>query len=146
MRSSRSSEAPIADDMIRLNWTRNSSSNIVISSEDNDIMYEISSPNLFTNRVTTITRLDKSSGEKVFAGEIAWKALQIQTQVRTGWQNCEWMLAREWLNEPNNKGISTARTFTGAQGVKYRWKVRNLKRHVRVSMLIQIFARAHSDV
>ncbi|KAG8900153.1 hypothetical protein FRC01_010254, partial [Tulasnella sp. 417] len=128
-RSSRSSAAPIADDMIRLNWTRNSSSNIVISSEDNEIMYEISSPNLFTNRVTTITRLDKSSGEKVFAGEIAWKALQIQNQVRIGWQNCEWMLAREWLNEPNNKGISTARTFTGAQGAKYRWKVRNLKRH-----------------
>ncbi|KIO30777.1 hypothetical protein M407DRAFT_20102 [Tulasnella calospora MUT 4182] len=129
-RSSSSSPPPMADDMIRLNWTRNSPFNTIISSEDNGIMYEVSTPNNFINHVTTITRLDKASGEKVFAGEIAWKAIRSRTQVRIGWQNCEWTLVQEWLNDPNCKGISTAKTFTGAQGAKYRWKLRNLKRHL----------------
>ncbi|KAG9043052.1 hypothetical protein FS837_010105 [Tulasnella sp. UAMH 9824] len=122
--------APIVDDMIRLNWTRNSVYNTIISSEDNEIMYEVSTPNVFsiTKRLTTVTRLDKSSGRRVFAGEIAWKALQMQTEVRVGWQNCEWILAREWLKNP--KGISTAKTFTATQGTQYRWKFRNLKYHL----------------
>ncbi|KAG8900179.1 hypothetical protein FRC01_010247 [Tulasnella sp. 417] len=129
--TSSSSAAPIADDMIRLNWTRNSVYNTIISSEDNEIMYEVTTANLYsiTKRLTTVTRLDKASGKKVFAGEIAWKALQIRTEVRVGWQNCEWILAQEWLK--NSKGISTAKTFTAAQGTQYRWKFRDLKYHVR---------------
>ncbi|KIO31253.1 hypothetical protein M407DRAFT_19865 [Tulasnella calospora MUT 4182] len=129
-RTSGSSAAPTADDMVRLNWTRNSVYNTIISSEDNEIMYEVSTPNIFslTKRLTTITRMDKSSGQKVFAGEIAWKATQNRAQVRVGWQNCEWTLAQEWLKNP--KGISTAKTFTAAQGAQYRWKLRNLKYHL----------------
>ncbi|KAG9043051.1 hypothetical protein FS837_010104 [Tulasnella sp. UAMH 9824] len=104
--------------------------NTIISSEDNEIMYEVLTPNSFINRVTTITRLDKSSGEKVFAGEIAWKATQNRTMVRVGWQSCEWILAHDgWLK--NTKGISRAKTFSAGQGAQYRWKVRNLNYHVR---------------
>ncbi|KAG9012245.1 hypothetical protein FRB90_006741 [Tulasnella sp. 427] len=130
-RSSSASPPPIAADMIRLNFTKNSVYNTLISSEENDIMYEVSTPNVFSinNRVTTLSKFDKSSGQKVFAGEIAWKALRSRTEVRIGWQDCEWTKAQEWLNNPS--GISTAKTFTDAQGLQYRWKLRKLKFHVR---------------
>ncbi|KAG8947426.1 hypothetical protein FRC04_010746 [Tulasnella sp. 424] len=104
----KSSPPPIADDMIRLNWTRNNVFNTIISSEDNEIMYEVSTPNRYAikGRVTTISKMDKSSGQKVFAGEIAWKALRGRTLVRIGWQNCEWMQVQNWLTNPK-EGMST---------------------------------------
>ncbi|KAG8939868.1 hypothetical protein FRC04_005836 [Tulasnella sp. 424] len=128
--SSGSSDPPIVDDMIRLNFSRNSVFNTIISSEDNEIMYQVSTPNVWslTKSVTTITKFDKSSEQKVFVGEIAWKVLNHRIQVRIGWQNCEWMPAWEWLKNP--KGISTAKTFAAEQGIQYRWKLRKFDYHV----------------
>ncbi|KAG9018821.1 hypothetical protein FRB90_009291 [Tulasnella sp. 427] len=122
-------EYPIANDMIRLNFSKNSVFNTVISSTDNEIIYEVSTPNVWSvGRVTTIWRMDKSLGEKTFVGEVAWKALKGRTKVRVGWQTCEWMEVNDWFTD--RKGISTARTFTAAQGVKYRWKIRKFKLHL----------------
>ncbi|KAG8900485.1 hypothetical protein FRC00_012711 [Tulasnella sp. 408] len=63
-RKSRSSpDAPVADDLIRLNLSRDSVYNTIISSEDNETMYEVSTANVwsFTKSVTTVTKLDKTS-------------------------------------------------------------------------------------
>ncbi|KIO31224.1 hypothetical protein M407DRAFT_241903 [Tulasnella calospora MUT 4182] len=116
--------------MIRLNWTRNDIHNAIISSEDNEIMYEVSTPSRSSsnNRVTTLTKLDKDSGKKIVTGEIAWKAMRSQAEVRFGSEDGEWILANEWLK--NSKGLSTAKTFTAAEGVQYRWKLRNFKEHL----------------
>ncbi|KAG9018820.1 hypothetical protein FRB90_009290 [Tulasnella sp. 427] len=127
--SSAENEYPIANDMIRLNFSKDSVFNTIISSADNEIIYEVSTPKEWTlNRVTSIWKMDKSLEEKVFVGEVAWKALKDRTKVRVGWQTCEWMEANDWFTD--KKGISIARTFTAAQGVKYRWKNRKLRLHL----------------
>ncbi|KAG8937063.1 hypothetical protein FRC00_007238 [Tulasnella sp. 408] len=130
-KSSSSSDAPVADDMIRLNFSRNSVYNTIISSEDNEIMYEVSTPNIwsFTKSVTTVMKLDKTSEQKMFVGEIGWRGLHHRIVVRIGSQNIEWLLAKVWLT--NSKGISTAKTFDASQGVRYRWKTRKLEYHAR---------------
>ncbi|KAG8912291.1 hypothetical protein FRC01_005175 [Tulasnella sp. 417] len=105
-RSSSTTPVP-ADEMIRLNWSRNSVHNVVISSEDSEIMYEVSTPNGFssTNRVTTVTKLDKYSGKRTIVGEIAYKFIRSQAEVRFGSEDGEWMLVDEWLKSP--KAFST---------------------------------------
>ncbi|KAG8874617.1 hypothetical protein FRB97_005784, partial [Tulasnella sp. 331] len=83
-------------------------------------MYEVSTPQKYTNRVTTIYRLDSASGERTFAGEVEWKAIPTRTRARVGWQTCEWMLVKDWLENP--KGwTSKERAFIGANGARYRW-------------------------
>lgn len=117
--------------MIRLNFSRDSVYNTVISSEDNEIMYEVSTPNVWSltkSAITTIMKLDKTSEQKMFVGEIEWRGLHHRIVVRIGSQNCEWLLAKVWLT--NSKGISTAKTFDAAQGVRYRWKLRKLEYHL----------------
>ncbi|KAG9048366.1 hypothetical protein FS837_000169 [Tulasnella sp. UAMH 9824] len=98
-KSSSSSDAPVADDMIRLNFSKNSVYNTIISSEDNEIMYEVSTPNIwsFTKSVTTVMKLEKTSEQKVFVGEIGWRGLHHRIVVRIGSQNIEWLLAKVWL-------------------------------------------------
>ncbi|KAG9042111.1 hypothetical protein FS837_011343 [Tulasnella sp. UAMH 9824] len=102
-RSSSTTPVPASDEMIRLNWNRNSIRNVVISSEDNDIMYEVTTPNAVThtNRVTTLTKLEWSTGKKTVAGEIAWKAMRSHAEVRFGSDDGQWVLADEWLKSSN---------------------------------------------
>lgn len=91
--------------MVKLSFSKNSVYNTVISSEDHDIMYKVTTPNRFLDRVTSIYRMDRASGQAQFAGEIAWKTLD--PQVRIGWQNCEWMPVRQWLRSPRGE-LSTS--------------------------------------
>jgi len=115
--------------ILSLSLSKNSVFNTIVSSPDHDIMYEVSSTKMFSQggMTTTICRLDRSSSEKVFAGQIAWKPLQ--PLVRIGWQNCEWMPVRDWLVK-GKEGMSSARTFMGAGGAKFRWKRRKLRFHL----------------
>ncbi|KAG8908612.1 hypothetical protein FRB99_004900 [Tulasnella sp. 403] len=113
--------------MVKLTFSKNSVWNTVIASPDHEILYEVTTQNKYVSRVTTITRLDRRSGEKVFAGEIAWKALE--PLVRVGWQNCEWLPIRNWL--ANNKGnLTSAKSFTDGHGTKFRWKTRDWCLHL----------------
>ncbi|KAG9014733.1 hypothetical protein FRB94_010580 [Tulasnella sp. JGI-2019a] len=105
-----------------LKFTNNSVFNTVISSPDNDIMYKVSTPNIYFNSVTTINRVDSASGEMTFAGEVGWKAWYPNTRIRIGW-NCEWIREGEWL-ELVKGWLSKTRGFRGANGAKYRWKRR----------------------
>ncbi|KAG9018819.1 hypothetical protein FRB90_009289 [Tulasnella sp. 427] len=127
-----SNEAPVANDMIRLNFSRNSVFNTVISSEDNEIIYQVSTPNTKSigNKMTSIWRMDKELQQRVFVAEVAWKFLTGKAQVKMGWEACDWMLVKKWL--ANSKGISSVKTFTTKQGVKYRWKLRKLQFHMTV--------------
>ncbi|KAG8839993.1 hypothetical protein FRB96_000464, partial [Tulasnella sp. 330] len=110
------------DGMITLTFSENSIFNTIISSTNDDhvIMYEVSTPQKFTNRVTTIHRLDSTSGQRVFAAEIEWNVVSKHSRVRLGWQNCEWMEAKDWLQKAGKWG-SKDRSFTAVDGARYRW-------------------------
>ncbi|KAG9012244.1 hypothetical protein FRB90_006740 [Tulasnella sp. 427] len=121
---------PTVDNMIRLNFTKNSVYNTIISSENNDIIYEITTPGIFSNadRVTAIFKCDRLSEKKMLVAEISWKAMRSRTAIRLGGPTFEWVPVREWLVD--SKGISATKTFTTAEGTQYCWKIRNLKRHL----------------
>ncbi|KAG8844289.1 hypothetical protein FRB96_003225 [Tulasnella sp. 330] len=80
------SDASGHDGMIKLRFSQNSVFNTIISSAEDDhaIMYEVLTPQKYTNRVTTIYRLDSASGGKIFVGEIEWKAIPSRMMVRLG--------------------------------------------------------------
>ncbi|KAG8970396.1 hypothetical protein FRC03_008593 [Tulasnella sp. 419] len=118
-----SASDPVLDpptDHIKLSFTRNSVWNTIISSSDHEIMYEVSTPNRIFNSVTTITRLDKWSGERKYVGEIAWKA--FKPLVRIG-RDGDLMPVSQFLVNGKSK-LSSARSFVGKYGLRYRWKIR----------------------
>ncbi|KAG9039109.1 hypothetical protein FRB95_012820 [Tulasnella sp. JGI-2019a] len=106
---------------IILKFSENSVFNSIISSPDNDIMYEVSTPNKLFNRVSTTFRLDPTRGERTLSGEVEWASVPIRTRVRIGFQTLEWMLVNDWL-ENLGGWTSASRAFVGANGARYRWK------------------------
>lgn len=91
-----SSSTDGSSDIITLLFSKNSVFNTVISSSDNEVMYDVVTPKKLYNKATIVHRLDRGSGERRFAGEIVWKPLG-DWQVRMGWQHCEWVPVRKWL-------------------------------------------------
>ncbi|KAG9014734.1 hypothetical protein FRB94_010581 [Tulasnella sp. JGI-2019a] len=104
---------------IVLKFSENRIFNSVISSPDNEIMYEISTPNKVFNRVSTVFRLDQARGERTLVGEAEWSPVTMRSRIRVGFQSLEWMLVNDWLVNPGG-WASKARAFTGANGARYR--------------------------
>ncbi|KAG9005566.1 hypothetical protein FRB94_001425 [Tulasnella sp. JGI-2019a] len=104
---------------ITLNFSQNSVFNAVISSPDNEIMYEVSTKNKYFNRVSTTFRMDPSRGERVVVGEVEWATNPTRTRVRVGFQTSEWMLVNDWF-EKRGGWTSGVRAFACVNGTKYR--------------------------
>ncbi|KAG9005565.1 hypothetical protein FRB94_001424 [Tulasnella sp. JGI-2019a] len=111
---------------ITLRFSRNSVFNVVISSPDNEIMYEVSTNNKYVNQVTTTFRMDPARGERTLVGEVDWTSSHTRARVRVGFQTLEWMLVNEWLENPGG-WTEAARVFTCSNGAKYRWKRKKLQ-------------------
>jgi len=95
-----------------------------------DVSYEVSTPTELLHsgdRVTTITRVGQDD-TKVIVGEIIWNRI-AQTRVRMltcGGGNGEWLQMRDFLRKRGGSPLSTARSFSGTNGVQYRWKLRGV--------------------
>ncbi|KAI0059508.1 hypothetical protein BV25DRAFT_1808942 [Artomyces pyxidatus] len=109
-----------ADPLHRMVFTTNSLRNTTIAVDDDALYYEIVTRYWHPN-LTKIFKLDKEIREMLLIAELERVPGQ-PAKIRFGGEHGEWVSEEEFLRwDPETRGG----TFTGGEGVQYRWKSHN---------------------
>ncbi|KDQ11661.1 hypothetical protein BOTBODRAFT_67841 [Botryobasidium botryosum FD-172 SS1] len=120
---------PLVANSLAFYFSANSMRNAVVTGSD--VSYEITTPREIYHsgdRVTTITRVNRD-GKKVIAGEYVWPPFkEARARMLSADRSTlgDWVPMSDFVRKTLGDMIRTSRTFSGTNGVQYKWSTKGV--------------------